>query len=96
MSTDAMRIRDAITERLKVLPGLPALTIRNQPIPQLQEDELPGLLVVIMGETLSPDGDANDGPPRFEAEITIGISLVEGYETPERIDGDIDALITLI
>lgn len=96
MSTDALRIRDAITDRLKVLPGLPAMTIRNQPIPQLQEDELPGLLVVIMGETLSPDGDANAGPPRFEAEITIGISLVEGYDTPERIDGDIDALITLI
>ncbi|MCJ2102452.1 hypothetical protein [Methylobacterium sp. E-046] len=96
MSTDALRIRDGIVERLRALPGLPVMTLRTQPVPQLQEDELPGLLVVIMGETLSPDGDANAGPPRFEADIMIGISLVEGYDTPERIDGDIDEMITLI
>ena len=96
MSTDALRIRDAIVDRLRVLPGLPVMTLRTQPVPQLQEDELPGLLVVIMGETLSPDGDANTGEPHFEADITIGISIVEGYDTPERIDGDIDAMITLI
>ena len=96
MSTDALRIRDAITRRLSYLPGLAVTTIRNQPIPQLQTDELPGLLVVIMGETLTPDGDANTGEPHFEADITIGISIVEGYDTPERIDGDVDAMITSI
>lgn len=96
MSTDALRIRDAIVERMQAIPGLPVTTLRTQPVPQLQEDELPGLLVVIMGETLTPDGDANAGEPHFEADITIGISIVEGYGTPEQIDGDVDEMITLI
>ena len=96
MSTDALRIRDAITDRLKVQPWLTLNTVQNQPLPQLQPDELPGLLVVIMGESLTPDGDANAGPPRFEAQITIGISIVEGFESPEQLDGDIDEKITLI
>lgn len=96
MSTDALRIRDGIVERLRVLPGLPVMTLRTQPVPQLQVDELPGLLVVIMGESLTPNGDANTGPPRFEADITIGISIVEGYGSPEQIDGDIDEMITTI
>lgn len=96
MSTDALRIRDAITERLRDLPWLALNAVQNQPLPQLQADELPGLLVVIMGESLTPDGDANAGPPRFEAQVTIGISLVEGFASPERLDGDVDEKITLI
>ena len=96
MSTDAIRLRTAITERLEALPDLGVRSVQNQPLPQAQPDELPALLVVIIGETLTPDGDANHGPPRFEGETVIGISLVEGFETPERLDGDVDEKITLI
>lgn len=96
MSTAALTIRDAITARLKAAPAFADMTFQNQPLPQLQPDDLPAVLVVIMGERLSPDGDANHGPPRFEAQITIGISLVEGFDTPVEMDTDVDAKITLI
>jgi hypothetical protein len=96
MTTNSRAIRDAITERLTGQDWLPVRIIRNQPLPQLQTDELPGLMVVIMSENMTPDGDANCGPPSYEVDTTIGISLVAGFDEATALDSDIDEIVDKI
>lgn len=97
MSTAATLIRQAIVERLTGHPDLDGIaTIRTQPLPQLQNDELPALTIVIMGETLTPDGDENASIPQFVSDITIGISVVTGFAEPFYLDRDLDERIDAI
>lgn len=49
-----------------------------------------------MGERLTPDGEANAGPPAFVAEITIGISDMRAFATPSVLDGQNDAAVDAI
>lgn len=93
MTTYATSIRDAIYDRVKLLPGY---TFQRQPVPTLEEEDLPQLTVWIIGETLSPDGDSNAGEPRFEATTTIAVSVVRGLQDPAVLDGQIDADVDVI
>lgn len=93
MTTDAMKIREAIIARLDGQLWLPVRTVRRQPRPQLQEKNLPALLVVLVDETETPEDEANIGVPRFLNEVTIGISVVVGEEFPAALDADLDDII---
>lgn len=95
MTTAAFEIREAIIERLSDLPGYKALP-RRVPLPQLQPNDLPRLSVFIMGERLTPDGDAGAGEPSFVCEVTIGISDMRGFSTPMVLDGQNDAAVDAI
>jgi hypothetical protein len=95
MTTAATAIREAIIERLSDLPGYKALP-RRVPLPQLQPSDLPRLSVFIMGERLTPDGDANEGDIRFVSEITIGISDMRGFATPDVLEGQNDTAVDMI
>jgi len=95
MTTDATAIRDAIVDRLKTLPGYKKPP-RKVPLPQQQPNDLPQLSVFIMGERLTPDGDAGAGEPSFVSEVTIGISDMRGFATPMVLDGQNDAAVDLI
>ncbi len=90
MSSEATRIREAIIERLTGQDWLPVNGFRRQVRPQLQEDEIPALLVVIADEQETPEDEANTGQPRFMNEVTIGISYCVGYSTPEDLDEQLD------
>lgn len=90
MSSRATKIREAIIDRLSAQAWLPVVGLRRNPRPQLQDTELPALLVVIADESESPEGEANCGPPRFITELTIGISYCVGYAPPELLDQQID------
>ena len=95
MTTDATRLREEIIARLDTLPGYKKKA-RRTPLPQQQPSDLPQLSVFIMGERLTPDGDAGAGEPSFNAEITIGISDMRGFATPAVLDGQNDAAVDAI
>lgn len=90
MSSEATKIREAIIERLTGQDWLPVNGFRRQVRPQLQEEELPALLVVIADELESPEDEASTGEPRFMNEVTIGISYCVGYSPPEALDEQLD------
>lgn len=96
MISDANRIRDAIIERLTDQDWLPVRTVRRQPRPQLQEENLPALFVVVVEESETPEDDANIGVPRFISELTIGISVVVGEQMPAALDADLDDIVSRI
>ena len=95
MTTDATALREAIIGRLATLPGYKKLP-RRVPLPQQQPSDLPQLSVFIMGERLTPDGDAGAGEPSFISDVTIGISDMRGFATPAVLDGQNDAAVDAI
>jgi len=90
MSTAALLLREAIFSRLEARPGYKS-RYRN-PMPMTQPDELPSLRIIIAGEEMTPDGDANIGEIRFVSEVTIAITvLAAGKESaPAEYDVDLD------
>lgn len=95
MTTAATEIREAVIARLSDLPGYKKLP-RRVPLPQQQPSDLPQLSVFIMGERLTPDGDANAAEPSFVTEITIGISDMRGFATTDVLDGQNDTAVDAI
>ncbi|MCJ2053997.1 hypothetical protein [Methylobacterium sp. J-070] len=96
MPSSSTLIRDAIVERLTAQDWLPIKSIRRQPRPQIQPENLPALLVILVDEIETPEDEANTGPPRFMSEVTIGISVVTGQNPPEQLDADLDDLVDRI
>ena len=96
MPSPSTQIRDAIVARLTGQDWLPVKAIRRQPRPQLQPNNLPALLVILVDETESPEDEANIGPPRFISEVTVGISVVIGHQPPEQLDADLDDIVDRI
>lgn len=96
MPSPSTQIREAIVERLTGQDWLPVNAIRRQPRPQIQPNNLPALLVILVDETEMPEDEANTGPPRFISEVTIGISVVVGGEPPQQLDADLDDLVDRI
>ena len=90
MASDATKIREAIIERLTGQDWLPVNGFRRTTRPQLQDEEIPALLVVIADELETPEDEANCGPSRFMNEVTIGISYCVGYMPPEDLDDALD------
>jgi len=90
MPSTATRIREAIIDRLTDQDWLPVVGLRRQVRPQLQETELPALLVVIADESESPEDEANCAQPRYMNDVTIGISYCVGSLPPEQLDEILD------
>jgi hypothetical protein len=90
MSTAALALREAIYTRLKARPNYNS-RYRN-PMPMTQPDELPSLRVIIAGEDMTPDGDANHGEIAFVTEVTIAITVLgKGKESaPAEYDVDLE------
>jgi hypothetical protein len=89
MTTIATQLRDDIYQRLESLAGYEAR--RKTPVAQLQPNNLPCLSTFILGEQLQPDGDPNAGELKFVSTVTIGISVVRGFDDPATLSGDIDS-----
>jgi hypothetical protein len=92
VSSFAVPIREAIFRRVSTLDGY--AKYRRVLEPQLQPDDLPCISVAILSETMSPDGDINAGVPHFISLVTIGISVIRGFEDTSFLDGKIDADIS--
>lgn len=88
--TKPYEIRDAIIARLGDITGK-YKKVRKTPVPPLQPDQVPALLVFVMDCVGSPDGDGNAGPIAFLQSDTIAISVVRGFDDPEVLEGALDA-----
>lgn len=90
--SQAARIRDAIAARLEALTidGKRRFKrVQKDPLPQIQPDDCPALVVFILTEEMTPDGDGNAINLRFVADITIGIDILRG-------GGKVPTLSTLV
>ncbi|MGU3475644.1 hypothetical protein [Methylobacterium sp. D48H] len=96
MPSPSTLIREAIIERLTGQDWLAVKALRRQPRPQIQPNNLPALLVILVDELETPEDEANTGPPRFISEVTIGISVVIGQQPPEQLDADLDDIVDRI
>ncbi|SFT11742.1 hypothetical protein [Methylobacterium sp. yr668] len=96
MPSSSTLIREAIIERLQGQDWLPVKAVRRQPRPQIQPNNLPALLVILVDELETPEDEANTGPPRFISEVTVGISVVIGQQPPEQLDADLDDIVDRI
>lgn len=92
MSTEALRIRDAIAERLQplVVPGGIKM-VRTVPVMMLQPDDLPAVTISLLNERMTPLGDDNASGMSFESEVTIAISVVRGGVPPVTLDQQADS-----
>lgn len=92
MSTQALRIRDAIFQRVDGWPGFNSFTLT--PMGTAQPDKLPSLAVYFSGENERADGDANVTEPKFINDVTIGLAFMRkaGDQTAleEDLDSDVD------
>lgn len=94
MTSAALRIREAIIERLEMATAFePYGKIRRTVVPQAQPADLPVLSVFIAGERSTKDGE---GYPQFETSITIGFSVMRGLDDPSVLEGLIDEDVDMI
>lgn len=95
MTTIATMIRDQAMIRLKKLTpdGGSWKSFRKIALPTIEPNQLPCLGVYILRESLNPDGDANVGPPRYIADVTIGISIIDEGNKSYALEGSIDSLV---
>jgi hypothetical protein len=75
VSTYAIEIADkALSVLQATLFAPPFKTFKRTPMRQVAPGDLPLLGVYILRETRSPDGDANEGEPRFFHRLHLGIA----------------------
>jgi hypothetical protein len=72
----AMIVRDEMMARLKTMPFFATFKFGTNKAEQIQPELIPFLGVYFISEDLSPEGDANDGEPRFHSSATYGFSVV--------------------
>jgi hypothetical protein len=96
VSTLATQIRDAMFSRIVAAMPTAFKTTRKIPFPTLEPDMIPALGVYLLREQMSPDGDDNDGPPRYMVDAVIGIMLIDLAADPGVLEGKVDDKIDLI
>lgn len=91
MTTYATEIRDAALTLLAaraVQADKPFRKTRSNWGWPLADTDLPALSVFLPRETMSPDGDANAAEPKFINDMTLGVVISVGFDTPEALDED--------
>jgi hypothetical protein len=89
-------LRNAIFDRVTVVPGYSYTTKRKTPLPTLADNQLPSISVCILGGEGSPDGDANTGNVRLINNDVIALSIVRGMSDPAILEGNIDAELEVL
>ena len=75
-SSYAMIVRDEMMARLKVMPFFATFKFGTNKAEQIQPELIPFLGVYFISEDLIPEGDPQDGEPRFHSSATYGFSVV--------------------
>jgi hypothetical protein len=84
-------IRDMLLAKLATVPFFATFTMRktNKAL-QVQPYQLPYLGLYIMGEDMTPDGDANAGEIRFIHNLKLGFSVMILNNDPEACEAMMD------
>lgn len=96
MSSLARQIQEAAFSRIVKAMGSQFKATRKTPLETFEVDKLPALAVYLLRETLTADGDANVGEPRFKGEALLGIGLIDSTSDPKVVDGYLDYLLDAI
>jgi hypothetical protein len=89
VSTQGLRIRDAIFQRLDGWPGFNSFELT--PMGTAQPDKLPSLAVYLSGEVERADGDANVTEPKFINDVTIGLAFMRKAGDQTVLEGSLDS-----
>lgn len=89
MSTQGLRIRDAIFQRVDGWPGFNSFDLT--PMGTAQPDKLPSLAVYLSGEVERPDGDANVTEPKFINDVTVGLAFTRKAGDQTALEGSLDS-----
>lgn len=89
MSTQGIRIRDAIFQRVDGWPGFNSFALT--PLGTAQPDRLPSLAVYLSSETERSDGDANVTEPKFINDVTVGLAFMRKAGDPTVLEGSLDS-----
>jgi hypothetical protein len=81
----AMQVRDAIVDRMKVMPFFQGFTFKRSHAVKVLPAMMPYCCVYFLGELLGADGDADIGEVRFNSVVRIGFSIM-------LVNNDIDAM----
>lgn len=96
MTSIATYIRDQALSRIQKANLAQWKSVRKTPFPTLQPDQVTGLGVFILRETMNADGDANVSAPRYISDVVIGISVIDNASSPAVLEGSVDTLIANI
>ncbi|BCP53786.1 hypothetical protein K32_24030 [Kaistia sp. 32K] len=79
------RIRDHAAQLLGTLPGFAGRVQANAILPMKAAD-LPCIRCTLLGRTMSPDGDATAGEPKFISSLRLGISALINADAVDALD----------
>jgi hypothetical protein len=96
MTAMANFIRDQLVDRLASIEPSPWKTIRKVPMPSLSTDKLPALGVFMIRENMVGLGDANVGPPKFQSDLVLGISITAASNDEESLQAFVDASVETV
>lgn len=85
-----MLLRDGILDRVKAMPYFANFTFSSNKMLQIQAQSLPFCGVYLIQETMSPDGDADAGEPRFRTMVRIGFSVIIVNNDPDAAEYQLD------
>lgn len=85
-----MLARDGIMDRIKSMSFFSGFTFKRSHAFSIQPNLMPYACVYLLGEDLTPDGDADAGEPRFRSIARIGFSIIILNNDPDAAEDRMD------
>jgi hypothetical protein len=94
--TPALIVRDAIYDRVKVMPFFAGFTFAKNKMLRVQTKDIPYCGVYVINQLLIPEGDSNAGDIRLRHSARYGFSVIiqdnENEEGEDTLDQAFDAI----
>jgi len=86
----AIMLRDGIVARMKSFPFFTPFKFATSKAFRVMPNHIPYAGVYFIDDTLTPDGLANSGEPRFHSMVQIGFSVIIENNNPEEAELKLD------
>jgi len=88
--SEGMALRDAVITRMKGFPFFSGFMFATSKAFRVMPNHIPYAAVYFVDESLSPDGLADSGEPRFHSLVQLGFSVMIENNDPERAELTLD------